>query len=288
MSIEVNATIDIMVKTSECIVFASDSRISLFGEEVSVASDTYEKIVTACNNVVLQMQGKAHFEGKTFKSFLNEFCIKHNIEPEDNINISVFISKLLTYFKSFNKDSTYFGNLIVHIAGVDSLGQVRLFGIRPQQDTMWYEKENYNTYYYGEKSIVSYISKGRKSNEISSSKISSIMNKILRNDSLKRINDSLYLPLDVIDTIIYKVNVRIESMLDSAGTYINVALFSTKDAIDYAYYLCKVTTLFDRLSYGTFGTKKRGFPSTGGDILVCVLTQHGYRWVKAPSYEIEM
>ena len=53
------ATVDVIVHTPECVVFASDSRTTI-GETSEVGTDTYEKIVQVSEYVIAQTAGTAY------------------------------------------------------------------------------------------------------------------------------------------------------------------------------------------------------------------------------------
>ncbi len=275
-----NATIDVMVKTSECIVFASDSRISDINESL-ITSDTYEKIVPVCKTIMSQMQGTALINGRTFRAFINDLKYHYNIDMQSIIYVDSFNTILLDYCNLLKSMNVKFGTLLISIAGVDSSGTLKLYGIRPAKDSILYERfpNAYTTGYFGMNRVASYLTRGFSPTELSKDTIIRIVREELQLDSIT-------------DTIEMQPKIkRLENRLDSlflfAGPNVNEMRFSIQDAVEYAYYLVKITTLIDRLSYGSYGNSKNTLPTTGGDILVGLLTQEGFSWIELPQYGLK-
>ena len=276
--VQVQATIDVMVKTSECVVFASDSRITDLSKR-QIATDTYEKIVKVCNTVMVQMQGQASIRGRTFKAFVNDFRYHYSIRDTTEITVQSLNTKLADYCRNLREKGVQFGNLLISIAGIDSVGTVRLYGIRPQKDTAVTERysNSYGDFCFGLTNVVAYLTQGYSKSEISKEKVVEIVRQELTD---------ICQTGPTLDLAFTRISSRVDSLLETMGPVIDFGDFSTKDAIQYAYSLVKITTLIDRLSYGAYGGIKKQFPTTGGDILVAVMTQGGFAWIKAPTLDV--
>ncbi|OQX91685.1 MAG: hypothetical protein B6D58_06885, partial [candidate division Zixibacteria bacterium 4484_95] len=60
--------------------------------------------------------------------------------------------------------------------------------------------------------------------------------------------------------------------------------WSMKDAIYYAYTMVKSVVEIDKIVNGDYLIENDMPPKTGGDILICIVTRGGVRWIIPPDY----
>ena len=256
------ATIDVIINTPECVVFASDSRTT--ESTTAIASDTYEKIVQVTRYVIAQTAGTALPGNKNFKTTIQDFQWDSHLSDTSSVFIDSVVKLFESYCEHHESLGVNYAGFLVAFGGPDSLGDLRYCEYWPATGAPEY-RSDYNVRWRGSKNVITRLIFG-----IDPDMKERIREFVGQNvpDSLQ---DSLKTELDAV-TAKYKIAMRVQS-------------WSLKDAIDYAYLLVNSTILVDRMSGDEYVSGKETVnPRTGGRILLCVVTRDGVRWVLPPVY----
>jgi 20S proteasome alpha/beta subunit len=152
------ATIDVIVKTPECIVFASDSRTT--ASSTAISSDTYEKIVKVTDYIMVQMGGKAYPGNKNIKTTIQDFKWEYNIKDTSKIYIDSLTKLFRDYCENKKSLSVKFGDLNIKIAGPDNNGNMQSYEYLPTLDTIFYRKDFYGVMWSGTKNVIQRLIRG--------------------------------------------------------------------------------------------------------------------------------
>jgi 20S proteasome alpha/beta subunit len=256
-----NATIDIIVKTPECIVFASDGRSTY--DNGAIASDTYEKIVMVTKYVMVQTAGVATPGNKNLKTTIQDFRWRYQLSDSSSLPLDSVLTFFKRYCKKNREAGVDYSGFFLYFAGADSQGNIQLHTYMPTADSSKFVK-GYdilgvgNLHYY--KRLLSGVDDDLKAD----------IRKLLHTISADTLRNNQR--LDSLSEIYQIVNPM------------GLASWSLQDAIDYAYTIVKTTLICDRMSLGKHRKDINPTnPVTGGEISLCVVTRDGVRWIIAPQ-----
>jgi len=266
-------TVNIAIKTSEYVVFASESRITYNQGTLkgAIANDSYEKIVRVSKFVMAQMGGTAWTSNKkNFKTMIQEFRWRYNIDDSSTLYLDSILTLFVKYCNVQRSSGTDYEEMYINFAGLDNTGALSYCVYSPANDELPSYKNNdiYCKGAIGANSVFRRIFFG-----IDGKMKTEIMD-LVSERSTDKTRDSLINKLGLLIEEYKIMKTPIEHL-------------SLQDAIDCAYMLVKTTTVVDRLSHGRYKSDKEAInPKTGGRILVCVVTRDGVEWIKAPKYKI--
>lgn len=311
------ATIDITVKTPECVVFASDSRTTR--TSTAVATDTYEKIAKVTKYVMVQTAGTAFPGNKNLTTTIQDFRWKYGLPQNSELDIDSVIFLFRAFIRDQKAQDVNYSGLHLGFAGPNSEGHLQYYEYLPHSDTIICHDgyTSYAVYARGVTNVFSRVFKGidrelgeefgdsldvihapddslRKPYDSLTTLIQLPDDSLTANDRWKR--DSL---LDVLSDSLATFDIRRNCATDAkdlfrrvTGKYntvgpAQVRQWSKRDAIDYAYMLVHTTILVDRVHGGRFRKGSTDVnPKTGGRILMCMVTRDGVEWIIGPDYTI--
>jgi hypothetical protein len=257
------------VINQNCAVFASDSRI-LFENNKAIASDTYEKIVQVTKYVMVQMAGNATIEGKSFKTIIQDFQKEYGISNTSPIYVDSLVSLFGKYKMSEKDKGIDLFSTIVNFAGIDSDGNsfAYTFG---KKDTLRDDLPNPCVYPWGSsKRIIFRLAQGIDP------KLSGEIEMLISENMIDSIKDG------VVEKFTFIKNKY--SLVSNE----DLNHWSIRDAVYYAYFIVKSTIVLDRMFAGKYKSDdERKNPHTGGDILLCVVTRDGVKWILPPDYSVD-
>ncbi len=255
-------TIDVVINTPECVVFASDSRTTR--STTAIASDTYEKIVKVTNYVMAQTAGTAFPGNKNFKTTIQDFRWDYGLSDTSSIPIDSVVKLFVEYCETQKSLGVDYSGFLVAFAGPDSTGDIQYCEYRPPRGTPVYAGV-YLVRRQGSRNAIDRLLYG------------------IDQDMEKQINKLVrqFVPDSLQDTI----KTELDTLFSKYRVATNVRLWSLQDAIDYAYLLVNSTILIDRMAGGEYVSGQQSVnPRTGGRILLCVVTRDGVEWILPPSY----
>ena len=115
-------TVDIVIKTPECVVFASDSRST--HPNTAIASDTYEKIVKVSRFVMAQTAGFAMPGNKNLRTTLQEFKWRYGITDSSTLDIETLVERFVEYCNSNKSAGVNYKDFLISFAGPDTSGNI--------------------------------------------------------------------------------------------------------------------------------------------------------------------
>jgi len=282
------ATINVFIKTNDCIVFASDSRVTKVDSTDAltdeVLTDSYQKIIKLSNTIMLQMEGQTLYhlpnnKNVYFNGLIDEFRKFINLNENEDIFIEEFTPKFLDFINNYKLQGVNFGNLKILIAGLDSLTNFRLFEWSVKTEI--YPVEIYSDTVGIDAGGYSFVV-----NNI----LSGLNEKVIQaycgiaKDQLKRDFMTYYPEMtdSVADKIVINTLNKLKGVLQIRPKELSLDGVNVEKAIQICYYFAKVTTIVDDLYNGEYFLEKKPIPTTGGNISIGVLKKSGFEWVTDP------
>ncbi len=251
------ATIDIRIKAPGYIVFASDGRIINDSLKI-VMSDTYQKICSVNNYIMVQMGETSHPANKDLVTTIQDFKWKKEIS--DTAKIDAVFPLFRQYCQEVKDIGGNYLQLNLWFAGPDAKGNLQIYRYIPRLDSLE-TNERYDIYYSGVGTFCSRLLNGID-NVLEDILISKLAQDSPRNAQLCKKAIDLFKPIS--QEVIQRMPVN--------------------DAVSVAYDLVRITITMDKFFEGR-PTTAVGIrtPKTGGDISICVVTHDGIQWALRPN-----
>jgi len=266
------ATVDVVIKLQDGIILASDGRVAILdttttNPQKTIASDTYEKTAKLCNNIAIQQHGRVLLDGLILKGMINDFRIKYGIGYDSEIHLDSVIILFKHYFDEFIHKKADLTNYWLRIAGISKSGEFECFNYYPQKNHKLQELD-VGIFVWGADLLI---------------------NRIFYGIDIGLKHELLDLMANKEDSIINKNQLaNIEKVIANYRIQINVDSWSINDAIQYAYSIIRFIIEVDKMTLCRYNLSDNiAEPTKGGNILIGLLDQNGFRWIIPPEYSVE-
>jgi len=263
------ATINILFLNDECAILASDTRITA-GQANYISSESFEKIAQVSKFVAARIQENMSINQRHFKAFLSDFKIRYNITDESPIFIDSVVFLFTKYIDSIINMGPVTFKGSIGFAGLDCDNRFR--GYSFYDSTFVQEPHNCPDHGYFLKAWGAIPVYERLINGIDP-----LLIRVMKYVLLKYPNDS------ILQNTINILNNRLGSAI------LQLDISSINDAINFVYTLVRTTIIIDNACQGRY-TRNDSityYPSVGGDVIQCIITREGIKWIRPPNYCVE-
>ncbi len=124
------ATVNVIIKNDDYIVFAADGRVT--SDNFDIVSESYQKVIAINKNCMFTISGIVNPTGDNFLKAVKKFCKNNEIKNQ-------FVSEILPLFRQYIhteiKCDTL--NAKIFIAGIDKQKKLRMWLYKPFQDSLF-------------------------------------------------------------------------------------------------------------------------------------------------------